>query len=222
MHPRTLGALALAVVSFVFSPAARADVLDQSYLGGPPGVDGSVDANATFTRGQTFTVGQTGTLSRVMLPLARNATVEGDSVTIDVRPTDETGAPLLEDGTALASVVFPSAAVPEIMDFGNLFEVDVSGAAIPVTEGDVLAIVARSDVPFGQGRQFAIGAVIGGEYADGAAWIRSTGAWALQEQIPTDWGFETYVEVPEPAGAALAVVALATVIGVRARVRSRG
>lgn len=211
MKTRTLGAIALATLSFSLPLSASADVLDQTFTGGA-GQQGSVDANAVLSRAQTFTVGVTGTLTRVFLSLAESGTLPEDELTIDIRPTDQDGAPLLDDGTALGTVVVPSGDLGGSLDFENLFELDFTSAHIAVTEGDELAIVARSEIPFGQGRLLAIGAMVGGTYAGGAAWIR-TSSWALQEQIPTDLVFQTYVEVPEPANAAtaavLALVALA-------------
>lgn len=206
--------LALAAAVLAAGNPARADVLDQSFLG--PGTQASVDVNTSFARAQTFTVGATGTLSRIELILASSNTTVSDEMTIDLRPTDESGVPLPDAASALATRTIAGDVLGGTLDENAPYELDFSSFAIPVTAGQQLAIVARSNVPFAAGRQFAWAArlVAGEGYAGGAAWI-GTPAWALQSggDGGVDLEFETYVEVPEPAGAALsafmALIALA-------------
>lgn len=190
--------------------AASADQLDQQYR--PAEVGATVTMSESFDRAQTFTVGTSGTLTSVHLLIAANfATLPGDVLTIDVRPTDAGGVPVESDGAALGSVTLVGSQLDDTLD--TYTELDFTPFAIPVTAGDRLAIVARSDAPFLGGRAFAWGGnlVDQGGYPGGTAWVRSS-TWALQNGGGVDLAFETWVEAPEPGAACAASTATAALL----------
>jgi hypothetical protein len=204
----------------MLAAAAGADQIDQSFEG--PGTVATVDVREDFSRAQTFTVGLDGVLTRVALVIGKSAeTLDGDEVRLDVRPTDESGAPLEDPGSALAVVTILGSELANVLDPGDPFEVDLSASGVQVTAGQRLAIVTSSDVPFGQFRAFSLyGFLVGTEgYAGGDAWIHpNPGTWALQNGGGVDLFFRTWVEVPEPAaGPAAAALALAVVARRKAR-----
>lgn len=209
----------LVLLAFALATPALGDEVDQEFSG--PGADASVSVDEVFPRAQTFTVSLGGTLTRIALAAARGgATLDTDVLTLDVRPTDETGAPLLDDGSALVTLAVPATELTGVIDFANLVDFDVSGAGIVVAPGEVLAIVANADVPFFGARAFALGAkIVSGEgYAGGEAWFRpSPDAWQPQPggDGAVDLAFRTWV--PEPGTAASALAALAVLATRRAR-----
>lgn len=183
----------------LLATAARADVLDQSHAG--PGTLATFSVTTSFSYAQTFTVGQSGTLTRLRLVLSRTlATTPGDELTIDLRPTDGSGAPLEDDGSALGAIDVPSDVLPNSFDETTFHELDFSSFGIEVTAGEELAIVARSNVPFAGGRlvAWAVFQDDGAGYPGGSTWTRSNSTWSANAD--DDVPFETYVEVPEPAG----------------------
>jgi hypothetical protein len=204
-------ALAATVLSLPAAPS-RADQLDQSFEG--PGAVATVDVRDDFSRAQTFTVGVDGLLTRVALVIGKSAeTFDTDEVRVDVRPTDESGTPLEDPGSALASVTVPASQLANVLDPGDPLEIDLSAAGVQVTAGQRLALVASSDVPFGELRAFSwYGFLVpAGGYAGGDAWLHpNPGTWALQNGGGVDLFFRTYVEAPEPLpGAAAAAAGLA-------------
>jgi len=170
-----------------------------------------VQVNEAFPRAQTFTVGASGTLTRIAISLARGGTsLDTDQVTIDVRPTDESGAPLADDGSALATVTIPATQLTQLLDPENLFEIDLSTFALAVQSGERLAIVARADVPFLGARAFNwLARIVTGEgHPGGIAWYRPTPeSWQLQPGLDggVDLVFRTWV--PEPGALASALAA---------------
>lgn len=217
-----MGALLLLATAAV----ASADELDQEFLG--PGDMAAVTIDDLFDQAQTFTVGIAGTLTTVDASLAKSDfTQASDELIIDVRPTDENGKPLMSDATALGSVTLLGSQLGGLIDDENLFTLDFTSAGIQVAVGERLALVARSTVPFATVRAFHWGAkIVDGEgYPGGSAWRRGNGDWELQTGGTdfVDLVFRTYVQVPEPAGAALAVVAIATLSAIaRGRNARRG
>lgn len=193
----------------VAATPASAEV-DQEFTG--PGTSASVQMDEFFDRAQTFTVGIGGTLASIEATLASGGnTLPGDALLIDVRPTDGAGAPVEDDGAALGVVTVLGSELTNILDDENPFALDFSSFAIAVQPGDVLAIVARSDVPFATARAFSWNAriVAGAGYVGGSAWIRSN-TWALQDGgggAPVDLVFRTHVIAPEPAAVATALAA---------------
>lgn len=194
--------LLLALVALALAANARTDQLDQSYAGGV-GIQGSVEPNAVFARAQTFTVGISGTLSRVRLATAQGGLQPGIELTLDVRPTDEAGTPLLDPGSALGSLVVDATLFPSTQI--DLWDFDFASQAIPVVAGQQLAIVARSNLAFDEEGSLGLAVELGGAYAAGEAWV-GTSSWSLQDGGGVDWIFETWVEAPEPEGATLAAL----------------
>lgn len=208
--------LALAAIGLAAASPGRADVLDQSYLGPDEGI---VNVSTTFSRAQTFQVGVGGVLTRLGLVIVSNNVIEGDELTIDVRPTDESGAPLLDDGSALGSVVVPATLLPTQLVGVERYEIDFSSLAIGMVAGERLAIVARSNLSQESSRQVMWVAHLSddGGYDAGDAWLRGGGGWLLQDGGGTDLLFETFVEVPEPAGCT--AVALGALLALHRRRR---
>jgi hypothetical protein len=142
----------------------------------------------------------------VRLSLGKANTIPGDTLVFDVRPTTESGVPVASEEDALGVVVVPEDEIPDSPGATPNFDVDFSVQQIVVTEGEVLAIVARSAVPFDSNRTFAIVVSVDSDYAVGDAWFGFPD-WILQSPAgpDTDWIFETYV--PEPDGAVGAMLA---------------
>lgn len=164
---RSFVAMLLLVVLSLAS-TARADQLDQFYEAGG-GTPASVNPNTSLSRAQTFTVGVTGTLSRTRLDMMQNDLQPGSELTLDVRPTDaETGAPLADGGSGLGSIVVDATLLPG--EPGG-WDFDFSSQAIPVVAGQRLAIVARSNVPHGEGGIRTVWVGVEATYAGGEAWV---------------------------------------------------
>lgn len=214
--------LLLPLLLVTFALAASADEVDQEFTG--PGTDATVQVSEAFPRAQTFTVGASGTLTRIAISLSRGGTsLDTDQVTIDVRPTDENGAPLADDGSALASITIPATQLTQLLDPENLFEIDLSAFALAVESGERLAIVARSEAPFFGARAFNWLAriVTGDGHAGGIAWYQpAPETWQLQPGVGddgVDLVFRTWV--PEPGATAASLAAFAT-LALRASRRS--
>lgn len=213
--------LLLSLLLIASASAASGDEVDQEFTG--PGTDATVQIDEAFPRAQTFTVGTSGTLTRIAISLARGgSSLDTDQVTIDVRPTDENGVPLSDDGSALAAVTIPATQMTQLLDPENLLEIDLSIFAVAVASGERLAIVARSDVPFLGGRAFNWLAriVTGDGYPGGTAWYRpTTESWQVQPGPGdgVDLVFRTWV--PEP-GATLSAAVACGALALRIRLSS--
>ena len=132
----------------VLPAAARADILDQEFTG--PGTDATVSIDEVFPRAQTFTAGTSGTLTRIAIPIGRGgATLDSDELTIDVRPTDSGGAPLLDDGSALATVTLLATELDE--DNDTLFGLADLGFGYPELGAFSLSEMASVRLPLGLG-----------------------------------------------------------------------
>jgi hypothetical protein len=194
--------------------------VDQEFIG--PGQLASVSMDAVFDRAQTFTVGIAGTLTTVEASLAASGeTLPGDELHVDIRPTDASGVPLEDDGSALGSITVLGSRLDDTLDDQNLYALDFSSFEITVSPGDRLAIVARSDVPSASARAFNWGAkIVDGEgYTGGTAWLRAS-TWDLQsggEDMGVDLVFRTIVMAPEPgaASALLAVLGALSLVAAR-------
>ncbi|RIL01803.1 MAG: hypothetical protein DCC71_17140 [Proteobacteria bacterium] len=169
---------------------------------------------------QTFTIEHTGTLRWIDLQLRRPTTFEDPyELVVDVRPTSAGGAPLEDDGAALATRTFASGQVPTFLAPRTATRVD--DLAIPVAAGDVLAVVLRSpSAPENVAPYDWFAGPAGDAYAGGAAYCRG----AAIEQCASGWSelagdmqMRAVVEVPEPGGAAPACAALAALGAVARR-----
>jgi hypothetical protein len=174
---------------------ARADVLDQSYTG--PFVGGTA-VNRLVDKAQTFTVGIAGELSAVRLDIFRNA-LESEPLHFDLRTTAG-GFPTQPDSgpTVLAEVTIPASDVGTSPTF---FEIDLTPFNIPVSVGEVLGLVLRSDadfIPAAHGYEWELGFT--DLYPRGESFFRTPGnGWSVNS-IPASQGFETFVQaasVPE-------------------------
>src|SRR5262249_7085045 len=142
------------------------------------------------------------TLAQVDVDIRRfDASVTG-TLLFDVRATTAGGAPIENNAAALAAVSIPAASVPVTLGF---FSVDVSAFGIPVTPGEVLAIVLRE--VGGPDIDYIWSGGVGNPYPAGAEYFRNpTGGfptWTLSSDGNPDLGFKTFVTVPAPSAAVL-------------------
>ena len=126
---------------------------------------------------------------------------------------------MIGSGTATASATLQPSAFPAGFPVGglNFVPVDLSSARLPVVPGEQLAIVLRSDEPFGVDRGYGwrssgqgqnpypLGAMFQRDRR-GGGFFRATGGG---EQ---DIGFRTFVTVPEPGTAALLLLPAALLV----------
>jgi MYXO-CTERM domain-containing protein len=107
--------------------------------------DGTLEQHAGISdeshKAQTFTVDLTGQLTRIDAYIYRTSEDVTASLHIDVRRT-AAGVPLEDDGDLLASATLSASEVPTTAGF---LSIDVSAAGVTVTDGDVLALVLRSE-----------------------------------------------------------------------------
>jgi hypothetical protein len=189
--------LALSLLLAVARPAAGAPILDQQAEVGQSAAFGLSE----LTRAQTFTVGVDGVLHSVELLLRDSATR-----TFEIHATTG-GVPVL-GSTPLASVSVAFAA-----GLASWITIDFSSFAIPVSVGDVLAIVQPAALPVG-------GFWWAGEsgYAGGTLYSTNDLSPGAYVAFPSfDFNFRTYV-TPEPAAGLLAAVAaLLLLVGRRGR-----
>ena len=179
------------------APAAAAPILDQAFDPASPNIYTVV---GPLTRAQTFTVGVGGVLSSfaVLLETVPGATPR--TVTFGIHPTIG-GVP------QFGSVPW---AIAEITFAGPLafYPADISAFGVPVSPGDVLALVLVGD-PFSELTDgWWVGEAYRTGYAAGALYTTfyegrdlSASYMAMPEY---DLGFKTYVDpgsvaVPEPA-----------------------
>lgn len=194
--------------------AAAAPMLDQQYTA-PSDNIGPTPWGLPVDWAQTFTVGITGVLDSVTVKGGR-ANLPIEPLLIDVRTT-VAGVPTEGNagGNILGSVVLAPADVPPA--YGDIVA-DLSGFAINVSVGDVLAIVVRSATGSSAdpGYYELRGRAPGG-YDGGGAFVRigAGDTWHPYASFPTlDIAFSTYVNpVPEP-GSILMFVAAALALTV--------
>ncbi len=195
------------LLAFAFS-AAAAPTLDQQYTA-PSDNIGPTPWGLPVDWAQTFTVGITGVLDSVTVKGGR-ANLPIEPLLIDVRLT-VAGVPTESDAGAniLGSVVLAPGDVPQA--YGDIVA-DLSGFAINVSVGDVLAIVVRSATGSSAdpGYYELRGRAPGG-YDGGGAFVRigAGDTWHPYASFPTlDIAFSTYVNpVPEPGSIAILVAA---------------
>jgi hypothetical protein len=181
----------LAVYVFLVSAtpsAAAVQQLDQ-YYDGPTGLGADVSFRY---RAQTFTVGLTGQLTRI------EANVWGTGSSVFEIWNTTAGVPATIPGTPLASGTIN-------FNGNGFFGVDISPANLHVNSGDVLAIVQIganvTSTAQWQGQD-------PGPYTGGTAFTTlsgdPSGAWV---PLTFDFGFKTFVTVPEPGSALLLLAA---------------
>lgn len=140
----------------------------------------------TTERGQTFVVEHDGTLAMVEIWLKKGDETVQASLVADIRPTDELGVPVEDDGEALEVVTTPATAVLPEESWLAL------GFSVPVTAGQGLALCVRSsDV---EGWNYGL---LGGDdaYAEGGGAERDpeNHPWSVGS---SDYGFRVWVEPP--------------------------
>jgi K319-like protein len=145
--------VASALVASVFivgTWAATGDVVvDQEFLA--PSPENGLEVTANQSVAQTFTVGVTGLLSRVdVAQFVHHQGIATGDVIIEVRSTDPEGRPSNADGSILGAVRLHPADIPT--SFNTPITIDLGRFGIQVTEGIVLALVARrpDDAPEGR------------------------------------------------------------------------
>lgn len=209
MFKLSIAALAAAASLLVAAPALAGVVLDQSDIpetGHTPFGGGSSYQLGPNGVAQTFTVGVTGIL---------------DHVAFDVEAWTFLGAPAdlrfqLLDGAfnAILTRDIAAAAVPVFgfsgFDWANTLNVDLRAAGIAVQAGDHLALKVSSLSGYS-------GLVIRTAYESQS--IQYAGGAAYSYDVPpgftppivlgADFGFRTYVAVPEPATWGLMIVGFA-------------
>lgn len=234
--------LALACTTSTFADVAQ---LDQSHEVLPTDSNGtnivSYGFGPTNDHAQTFTVGTSGQLSAVEISVLRGTSIITTPVRFDIRTVNLDGTPTTSDSGSniLASMSIdatefadsnPLSTFPVSFDIPYT-HIDVSAFDIDVTVGDSFAIVVQSDYqPLGidprESYQW-IGSRSGGAatiapdpYLGGAAYSGTSDSfWALAITGPAgDFGFRTFVTVPEPSS--LAVLAIGG-FGVLVRRRRR-
>lgn len=201
-----------AFVLVVASGVAFADpVPDQSFTPSlPTGTTATVGLSNSVDWSQTFTVGLTGTLTSFDVAIRTNSTSVASPLLVDLRTTGGTGAPT--DPDAGANILF-STSVTGIPNDPN-FTIHSFVVGVPVTAGDVLAIVLRSD---DLNPVYGWAAVTTDSYAGGAAFRRLfSGTWGTSTAGINELWFRTFVDqgtapVPEPALLALLVTGLGLV-----------
>jgi hypothetical protein len=193
LDARFIAPAAVLAACLSVTPVAAAPILDQSF-----------DAPSFLAFGfggdvhlaQTFTVGLAGVLTRVDLEIRRDSGIP--DVLFDVRPT-EGGVPVESDALALVSLTIPNTSIPTSFSF---LQVDFSSTPIPVSVGDVLAVVLRAP---GEGSTLNYGwqASFFPQYVSGDGFFREvpSGSWT---SLFGDFSFQTFVDpaatvVPEPA-----------------------
>jgi hypothetical protein len=200
------------IIMAICKPSAAA--IDQQFVPANWGTESNVGAGNIVDWAQTFTVGISGLLTGFDVWVDRPSAVTMPLL-YDIRktfagvPTEpDTGSDILASGSVNALSI-------PVYSNGNprspLSHVDIS--SFPVTVGDVLAIVLRSDDP-GTGCCGYTYSWMGDDpasvYIRGNAFIRAPGGifdnWTIQDQ---DQAFRTYVNaIPEPSCATLIVLAV--------------
>ena len=191
------------VVLALSSREARADsILDQQYD------PSSTPTNAFIGGGtsgnfldwaQTFEVGETGTLTDVEVKVLRKNSSVTQALLLDIRTTSS-GAPSESDSAS--NILFStSISAGDIGTSYSFLSIDLGIGSFSVSDGDLLAIVLRSDDTNSGAYQWA-GTSTGG-YADGAAFVRMSGSFGASTGM-ADNAFKTSVQTtPEPSTLAL-------------------
>jgi hypothetical protein len=206
------------VACLLGSSAVSADVVvDQQFI--PVNIsEASVQPIADGpSYGQTFTVGISGRL--VGADIALDAGDLGrplNDVLVEVTPT--LGG--LPTATVLASGIIPGASIPLFMSTGLLTHVDFS-AAPTITAGQQLALLFFGEGELGDNPNIALEVSSGLLYPGGQAVIFAFDAWHPAADFflgtSADFGFRTYVSIPEPSTFVLLIGSFAVIAFLRRR-----
>lgn len=205
MNQTAMNRFAIAICVLLLGTSLQAAILDQSYLPGPsPG--GYTFAN-TNPMGQIFKAGLTGPVDSVDVQVFNyfgGATAPLDFELWSVSNPTSNPATLV---SMLASSSIPQSMVPSTSGFVH-FDLLSSGASF--TAGQDYAFVLRTTSNFSY---FFEGNTSAGTYADGSGRnVSGTGLFITLAGPNLDFGFKTFVAVPEPSsylgGAAILVCGL--------------
>src|SRR5262249_4955876 len=157
--------------------------------------------------------GITGTLARIDVLVREDSTSTRDLL-FDIRATNG-GVPVTDNTAVLASVVVAHGTVPTDLLTMTYTSIDISAFGLAVTEGEMLAIVLRTDT--GGRYLWKNGAPV---YTRGAAFFREPNVgpnWRSWSSAGNnfDFAFRTYVDttVPEPSTLALLGIGTLSLLG---------
>ena len=172
---------------------------------------------------QTFTVGISGILARIDVLVREDSTSTGNLL-FDIRTTSG-GIPAASDTGILASVLLPHGTVPTDPLTMTYTSIDISSFGLSVTEGEVLAIVLRTDA--GGRYLWKDGAPV---YSRGEPFFRQPNvslnwqSWS-SAGLNIDFAFQTFVDVPsavpEPSTLTLSGLGILGLLGYGWRFRRR-
>jgi hypothetical protein len=210
--------LTLLLLSIGLRTSHAAGVLDQQLNPANYPPDDLVNAGfgGTQNLAQTFTVGITGTLSEVDVSVERFAfSPPTGTLYLQIRSTTA-GVPAA-DPSFLVQASVPESSLPVAGNFGFV-PFDVSSAGLQVTQGEQLAIVLLA--PDFANPVSWIG-VQGDFYPAGSAFVEQEPGfgWIPNGPSGTDYGFQTFVAIPEPS--TLSMAGLACLVGLARASRRR-
>jgi hypothetical protein len=226
------------VLAVTVSRTTGGALIDQHYVPAMANAHGIVGASQHVHAAQTFTAGATGMLSGIDVWVTRHENVS-EPLLFDIRTT-MAGVPVRADSgpdiltsrilrPTVIAISRPFDPPPGLspspgfidVDAPNLasealLHIDLSDSHVSVVQGQVMALVVRSDEPqLFRGYTYVWHGKSPGEYLGGAACYRSTAdnVWyALDESsgsLSSDYAFRTYIEpVPEPPTAIVGLLAL--------------
>ena len=170
-------------------------------------VQAGITIHSQQSGAQTFTVEHGGILDRVEIQVWR-ASSPTEPLVLEVRRTDNFGDPDMSPASLVATLSFPPAMIPATSFITAQTGMDLGAQSFAVAPGDHLAIVATAansglsgaDDSYYWAESQPVSAYPGGaRYAVFGTTVVATGF---------DYGFRTYVTIPEPSSIALAAVAL--------------
>lgn len=199
------------IVIGMFAGTANAQMLDQSSV---PDTTHAFIVEDTQFLAQTFTNGVSGLLAQVKINVARHPVLASDPLVFEIRPVLADGLP----GTSVLASHLISAA--ELSTNFEMFSVNLRPFGLTVTEGEMLAIVLRTDSP-----PVAPG---GGINPYAWSWGSYSGGFGYFERLSPDWlsigpdfGFSTYVDpvgmtpVPETSTVGLGAAVILLLVAAR-------
>jgi hypothetical protein len=199
-------------------------VLDQSNLINVSGGFGSYSINELNSMAQTFTVGKAGFLTQIDLQILRFGTNVTHDLIFSVTAPTNSNFPVA--APALVSVTLHAADVPNVDGFNStqaVTSIHLGLGALAVTPGQVLSLVLSSTEPFvlGNAYDWVVSSSTGADvYTRGEAWAKfNNTSFSHPASQPLDFGFRTFVMVPEPGAGAMMVLG-GTAVLVRRRHRN--
>jgi hypothetical protein len=185
-----------AIIGFIIIGSSAQTIQDQYYR--PSTITGAVQPRSTDFNGQWFTVGVSGQLTRVDLLIGRESSTIDQDVQITVTRLDR----FANSMTAVISRIVPASSIPVYFQPNagtSMVSIDFSDAPVAVQQGEDLVILTSSSLPPNANPKINL---FGGppNYLGGAR-IQTDSLSRLTAGADTsiDFGFATYVSVPEPA-----------------------